>query len=132
MRKELQTKLFEEFPSLYVQRFLSGRETRMCDGITCGDGWYDILRDLSKKVLEIDPETEVFQVKEKFGGLRFYVRTTQAKGDEVYDAISLAERKTMETCENCGQPAKDGFHNEEGWVWTVCSDACREKLRRGV
>jgi hypothetical protein len=131
MRKKLQEKLFEKYPSLFKQRFLSGRETRMCDGFTCGDGWYDIIDGLCAKIMELDPDTEAFQVKEKFGGLRFYVTTHQA-GEKVREAIGLAERKSEKTCENCGKPADERFRSDEGWVWTVCSNACKEKLRQGA
>jgi hypothetical protein len=50
-------------------------------GFEHGDGWFDILWrlcvDLEPLVAEFEQETEsqfeVLQVKEKFGGLRFYV-----------------------------------------------------------
>lgn len=41
----------------------------------------------------------VTQVKEKFGGLRFYV---QQGTDEVYKLVSEAEAKSYHICEVCG------------------------------
>jgi hypothetical protein len=50
------------------------------------------------------------QVKEKFGGLRFYVNGAI---DEHYNYISFAESMSYRTCEECGAPGKrytDGWH----------------------
>ena len=45
--------------------------------IDCGPGWYPLLSRLAKKLEEVDPEglVEVYQVKEKFAGLRVYAGT---------------------------------------------------------
>lgn len=50
MKRELQEKLFKEFPLLYQDRTKSMMETCMCWGIECGKGWYDILYNLSSKL----------------------------------------------------------------------------------
>jgi len=54
------------------------------------------------------------QVKEKFGGLRFYV---QAATDEHYNYISFAESMSYHTCEECGAPGK---RYTDGWHQTLC------------
>lgn len=54
------------------------------------------------------------QVKEKFGGLRFYV---QAATDKHYNFISFAESMSYRTCEMCGAPGKT-YTN--GWHTTLC------------
>ena len=54
------------------------------------------------------------QVKEKFGGLRFYV---QAATDKHYQYISFAESMSHRTCEQCGAPGKT-YTN--GWHQTLC------------
>jgi hypothetical protein len=43
--------------------------------IDCGPGWYPLLSRLAKKLAEVDPDglIAVYQVKEKFGGLRVYI-----------------------------------------------------------
>jgi hypothetical protein len=54
------------------------------------------------------------QVKEKFGGLRFYV---QAATDKHYNYISFAESMSYRTCEECGAPGKT---YTDGWHMTLC------------
>ena len=54
------------------------------------------------------------QVKEKFGGLRFYV---QAATDKHYSYISFAESMSYRTCEECGSPGKT---YTDGWHMTLC------------
>jgi hypothetical protein len=54
------------------------------------------------------------QVKEKFGGLRFYVQAATSKH---YDYISFAESMSYRTCEECGAPGKT---YTDGWHMTLC------------
>lgn len=46
MKEELQKKLYEQYPAIFRQKDLSPQETAMCWGISCGDGWYNILDTL--------------------------------------------------------------------------------------
>lgn len=46
MRKELDEKLCADYPEIFVNRHRSMKETAMCWGFECGDGWYSILRTL--------------------------------------------------------------------------------------
>ena len=56
------------------------------------------------------------QVKEKFGGLRFY---TNGCDDAVYAMISMAESMSVRTCEVCGNPGKV---RHGGWISTLCDE----------
>ena len=47
---------------------------------------------------------EVMQVKEKFGGLRFYVNCR--KEEAIRQRIGVAAQESFRTCEVCGQPGK--------------------------
>lgn len=54
------------------------------------------------------------QVKEKFGGLRFYYDG----GDRVIqEVVTFAEDLSMVVCEECGAPGERGG---EGWIGTLC------------
>jgi hypothetical protein len=67
---------------------------------------------------KLDEETSkvpvAVQVKEKFGGLRFYV---QAATDTHYKYITFAESMSYRTCEECGAPGK---RYTDGWHTTLC------------
>jgi hypothetical protein len=73
---------------------------------------------LDEAKTKLDEETlkvpVAVQVKEKFGGLRFYV---QAATDKHYQYISFAESMSYRTCEVCGAPGKT---YTDGWHTTLC------------
>ena len=46
MNKELQANLYEKYPAIFRQKDLSMKETCMCWGLGCGDGWYNIIDTL--------------------------------------------------------------------------------------
>ena len=129
MNIELQKKLFTEFPVLYGQKDLGLRETCMCWGIECGDGWFNILYDLSKKLAEIDPGLEAVQVKEKFGGLRFYTGPVlSCVKDDVYKAIDEAEELSYKTCEICG--CTENVTQTEGWIISLCPECMKKRNKK--
>ncbi len=85
-----------------------------------GEGWKPLVTNLVNDIMEIDEKIEVTQVKEKFGGLRFYIN----KGSkDVYDLISRAERESLEICELCG--SKEDVKQYGSWIKTHCKQ-CRE------
>ena len=114
MSPELTKKLIDKYPTLYNQQHFWGFE--------CGDGWYNIIDHLSSAITTYtNPVTEfnvfnvvVSQVKEKFGGLRFYADNT----DRVVDGmIWLAEHMSENTCETCGNR---GELRNGSWLVTLC------------
>ena len=123
MRKEYDEYLVKNFPNLYRQRYLSPQETCMCWGFDTGNGWFDLIKRLSEDITKISPETEAVQVKEKFGGLRFYVTNAT---DEVYKLIEEAENESFKICEKCG--SRENVTTEGCWVFTLC-DKCWENKR---
>lgn len=109
-------------------------------GFECGDGWWDIIDTLAGciqhevdvqtagwrrrrdrgELTADDPETEeelqvvAAQVKEKFGGLRFY---THGASPRINGMISVIESLSHRTCEDCGVP---GTQKSGGWIRTLC------------
>lgn len=57
---------------------------------------------------------EVQQIKEKFGGLRFYY---DGGDDEISGMVSMAESWANHTCEDCGNK---GERRSGGWIRTLC------------
>lgn len=128
MRKELEVKLARRWPG-WFDLDASPMSSAMARGFECGDGWFDILWrlcvDLEPLVVELEKATgepfEVVQVKEKFGGLRFYINHHT---DAINQRIREAQGESFRTCEICGQP---GVHRETArWIRTVC-DAHAER-----
>ena len=68
------------------------------------------------------PYVTASQVKEKFGGLRFY---TNGYTDGIGGMIRMAESMSYRTCEVCGNP---GRSNNYGWISTLCDT---HRLERG-
>lgn len=62
------------------------------------------------------PYPKAMQVKEKFGGLRFYMNYYV---EDLEDLISEAESQSYNICEKCGKPGKS---REGGWIVTLCDD----------
>lgn len=128
MKKELQDKLFKKYLKIFVQRKLSMTQTCMCWGIDTGDGWYRII-DLLCELLQWDidqnnhPQIEAVQVKEKYGGLRFY---TNGEDDKQGGLICFAEHLSEITCEDCG--SMEDVTQTTGWVATLCK-SCMQKRK---
>lgn len=139
MKDELDNQLCALFPKLFKTRTDPTVRTGIRFGFECGDGWYELIKECSAKIEAVneklaEPITAA-QVKEKFGGLRFYLNTCQSEcGDEVWkevrEAIEIAERKADITCEDCGKPGKTGGRI---WISTLCTE-CRvieeERLKK--
>lgn len=82
----------------------------------------DIANPLYRIVSESVRQVVAEQVKEKFGGLRFYY----LGGDEYISGLSaMAESMSYVTCEECGNPGKP---NKIGWIRTLCTTHQKAKL----
>ncbi|UBF28542.1 hypothetical protein K9N68_12075 [Kovacikia minuta CCNUW1] len=126
MNADHTNQLFEDFPALYWGRHLPVTENLMSFGFCCGDGWFELLYSLSQQIQNYNlqhPEIPVIaiQVKEKFGGLRFYVDQSVL---EIEAAIAEAELKSLQICEITGRPGR--LHRRNGYYQTVCSEKARE------
>lgn len=154
MREELDNSLCEKYPKIFVNRYGDMRETLMCWGFECGDGWYNIIDQLcaniqhhidwshknnawdlewnkehpdeTRAVREIVPQVVAVQVKEKFGTLRFYY---DGGDNEIHGMTRMAESMSAVMCEECGSPGKQ---RGGGWVRTLCDkheEAYQERMR---
>jgi hypothetical protein len=138
MKKELELKLVEKFPVIFADYGGDIRKTCMGWGFSCGDGWYQLIHDMCEKITELckdDITVTALQVKEKFGGLRFYYGMeyeddeSDKKGKRtsaIHDLIAEAEDKSYETCEFCGKP---GETRGGGWIRTMC-DECEKEMNK--
>lgn len=141
MKLDLDKTLVEKYPEIFKDRHAPMSETAMCWGFECGDGWYQILDSLCGQIQNhIDwqnknvekgfaqykqvPQVVAVQVKEKFGGLRFYYDG----GDDIIDGmVRMAESWASVTCEECGAPGK---MRHGGWIRTLCDHHEAERQER--
>ena len=73
--------------------------------ISVDEGWYQIILDCDKELTAIDPNYRIFQIKEKFGGLRYYFKPSQSDTLEAMNkVVSKYEEIAARTCEATGMP----------------------------
>ena len=122
MKQELQMQLFKNYPSIFAGKDLTVQQSCMAWGIECGDGWYDLIHKLCSDLMELNPSVVALQVKEKFGGLRFYaiieVPISEENTDLILERISKAESDSETICEVCG---KEGKIRPGSWLKCLCS-----------
>ena len=126
--------LLEKYPKLYAQYYWDKQQTCMCWGFDIKDGWFKLIDGLSRRITKLDTEgtVQAVQVKEKFGGLRFYYggRTTTKKvADEISKLVNAAEKKSFSLCEECGKKGK--MRNDSGWYVVLCERHFKERMKPG-
>jgi hypothetical protein len=126
---------------------LRGMLVRIPDGwgrwIRCDRGWYSLLVELDEQLRALLPNYVIHQVKEKFGGLRYYwepgedVRDASDPGGEAAVAgrerrielaqqlVASAEKRASAICELCGA-AGQLHRTHAGRYKTLCPD-CAER-----
>lgn len=124
-------KMEEQFPLMFENKY---------GGFAVGVGWWPIIESLCANIQShIDWKQEqkdkyqrgkgcsqvvVEQIKEKFGGLRFY---HQGGDDYIYGMVRMAEAWADHSCEECGKP---GERRDGGWIKTLCDEHDAERKER--
>ena len=122
-------KMETAYPKMFADRY---------GGFAVGAGWWPILEALCANIQShIDwrnnqrirllednkynhlipdeiPQVVVEQIKEKFGGLRFYY---QGGDEQVHGMVRMAEAWAANCCEECCAPGKS---RNGGWIRTLC------------
>lgn len=105
-------------------------------GLSAGVGWWPALEDAFNEITGILNTYQglgfnAVQIKEKFGGLRFYYDCGRTEGSQLSDellqearakidhAVMEAERKASTACEICGQP---GTRMGKHWIKNLCEE----------
>lgn len=89
-----------------------------------GPGWYGLVANCILDCIDAGWNKQICQVKEKFGGLRFYIN---AAPPIVHEIISEYEELSYKTCEKCSS-TKD-VTSKGRWVTTLCK-SCRYELEK--
>ena len=97
-----------------------------CNFFEINNGWFKLVKELIEDLIALGWDKQTCQVKEKFGGLRFYIN---AASNEVFDRISKAERDSYNICEKCGEEGE--IRRDLGWYFTLCNNHYNEeKIKR--
>lgn len=119
MNKELTQKFYERWPNWFRGRNETVMTNLMPFGFEHDDGWFDLEWKLCEDLEAIaPPDYKLFQIKEKFGTLRWY---DEGGNDAVYARVREAQKVSAETCEVCGKSAQ--LCSTGGWMKTLC-DVC--------
>jgi hypothetical protein len=104
-----------EYPKMFSEPY---------GGFAISEGWWVIIErlcaniqhhlDWKNKETEVVPQVVVRQIKEKFGGLRFYYDGGDA---EISGMVRMAESWAGISCETCGDR---GQRRSGGWIRTLC------------
>lgn len=97
-------------------------------------GWVGLVARLHHRILEIAPDYELEQVKEKYGTLRYYVALPsddRALHEAVEALIDEAEEESARTCEMCGRAGDLINPNHPDWTAADVYERtrCRAHLR---
>ena len=116
--EEFAKRMEERFPKMFSHPY---------GGFAVGEGWWPIIESLCANIQshtdwwnknhEKHPVVEqvvVAQIKEKFGGLRFYY---DGGDDTIRGMVRMAEAWADRSCEECGAPGTAGG---SGWIKTLC------------
>jgi hypothetical protein len=82
-----------------------------------GKGWSKLINNLYNAKPK---HTNVQQVKEKYGTLRFYVSSAP---EWYFDLIDYYEEESSKICEQCGNPGK--VRLDRYWYLTLCDECDR-------
>lgn len=119
MSPDKQAALYRDFPRVFaIAKLPAEKEGRyfmpIQFGIECGDGWEPLIRRMCEKLEPLD--AEIYQIKEKFGGLRVGIGTTT---DEISQIVDDAEEESWDVCEDCGEQGSP--RPDLGWIRTLCA-----------
>jgi hypothetical protein len=92
--------------------------------ISCGYGWLKIILAGHKALKLVDPDYKIAQIKEKFGGLRYYIDNSPFINEDLLFAVRAiterAETIAASTCEECGINTNVHTSKFSGWIHTLC------------
>ena len=128
MKQENQNFLINTYP--FFKREPTGRSSFDLFGFECGDGWFQLIKNLSEELNKLGVTFKVAQVKEKFGTLRFYVSITDDNASDeqhnkIIDLINSAEARSASICEDCGKYGEIRTRNFR--ISTLCDECFQPK-----
>ena len=102
--------------------------------IEVDEGWYQLVLDCDKELTGADPKYQIYQVKEKFGGLRYYTKPSNLDDKDILkriaDIIAKYEDVASRTCSATGGPGVL-MKSIGGWRTTINPEYAAENLHYG-
>lgn len=99
--------------------------------IEIDEGWYQIVIDCDKELTELDPSYRIVQIKEKFGGLRYYFNPSEGCDKPTFwkmkEVVYKYEGLAWQTCEATGKPGIL-MKSIGGWYKTLNPEYAAETL----
>jgi len=115
--------LLSHFPDLYKQYYWDKTQTCMNWGFDVENGWFSLIKKLSRDLCKVSDKIEAIQVKEKFGMLRYYYTAselTDKQVDKIRRLVDKAENDSGKICEICGKKGK--IRHDLIWIKTLCTE----------
>jgi len=91
-------------------------------GFDCPSGWVKLVDKLIARLIVLGWDKDLQQVKEKFGGLRFYIGSAP---EAIYKRIHLAETRSFKICIVCGS-SKNVVESGRYYTEYICK-TCKEQ-----
>lgn len=118
--KRFEQQLKERFPTLFSE---------IHDiNFYCPPGWQQIVESVCIQLSNAPgfENVKCVQVKEKFGGLRFYIESDSGEHRDIYfEIIDKAEFESFQTCECCGSKQNVG-RTRNGYIETTCESCWKD------
>ena len=129
MKRELELELVNKYPQLFKDYRADPRVSCMAFGCECGDGWFHLIDEACKQIMETNPPKDVYfvQIKQKFGELVLYISYYTKEIEEIIDKF---EYESNYVCEMCG--TKENVVRTKGFVQTICETCLEEQKKRFI
>jgi len=109
---------------------------KLLEYIECNEGWHFLIEKMSvvieRDIDHLDPmiaeHIYVVQIKEKFGGLRFYMNESTP---HINGVISLADMLSFSICERCGTIGATR-RSLSGYIVTLCDHHYEKEMSERI
>jgi hypothetical protein len=126
MKQELDKLLCEKYPKMMVNRNKDMKETCMCWGFECGDGWFNILNQLMSQIQHhID-----WKEKQRAGAIKYNEMAAQAKAGnfDLFEASMKALPNDEFKEKRLGEIVSGDFRQVPESIPQVTLDQVKEKF----
>lgn len=106
--------LYEEYPKNF----------KNCIDISIPPPWESIVEECIDKIILINPDVNILQIKEKYAQLRIYIDGTDE--DTVYEILNTAKARCEKTCQFCGEEGE--FRTKGRWYIILC-EQCNQNTK---